>query len=65
MHYILKTAASRIETSFHELDNVLSNTRYEGRLHSTVHFRYSGHLELPLSGHYIRLATIIDLNIKE
>ena len=28
---------------------------------STVHFGYSGHL----SGHYIRLATISDLNIIE
>ena len=30
----------------------------------TVHFGYSGHLR-PLSGHYIRLATISDLNIIE
>ena len=32
---------------------------------NTVHFRYSGHLGPPLSGHYIRLATISDLNIIE
>ena len=25
----------------------------------TVHFRYSGHLGPPLSGHYIRLATTV------
>ena len=32
---------------------------------NTVHFGYSGHLWPPLSGHYIRLATISDLNIIE
>ena len=32
---------------------------------ATVHFGYSGHLGPPLSGHYIRLATISDLNIIE
>ena len=30
---------------------------------NTVHFGYSGHLGPPLSGHYIRLASISDLNI--
>ena len=32
---------------------------------TTVHFGYSGHLGPPLSGHYIRLATIVALNIIE
>ena len=31
----------------------------------TVHFGYSGHLGPPIPGHYIRLATISDLNIIE
>ena len=32
---------------------------------NTVHFGYSGHLGPSLSGHYIRMATISDLNIIE
>ena len=37
----------------------------DSQMSDTVHFGYSGHLGPPRSGHYIRMATIPDLNIKE
>ena len=36
-----------------------------GICYNSVHFGNSGHLGPPLSGHYIRLATISDLYILE
>ena len=41
---------------------IFPGTKY---IYSTVHLGYSGHLGPLLSGHYIRLATISDLNIIE
>ena len=52
-------------------DDVVSVIRINGlsapgpRSSYTVHFGYSGHLGPHLSGHYIQLATISDLNIIE
>ena len=40
-------------------------TEFGERDVDTMHFGYSGHLQPPLSGHYIRLAIISDLNIIE